>query len=429
MGVIGRSLILSVLSSVSSKLFFEMTAAKRCWRHDWVSYTMVPFWTAGYLMIAFTEIPPYILQPVRLIAVTAVGAGIYFRVTVRQNLLLSVFFSVLVWWFTLMVIIILDLLPISPKTVSELAEWIIAGLLLGLLLLVYRRHGDKTKGGFFMPEGEHWSRFFWFPVICLFSLVTFSAMRFDSGSLSKTEVFTACAAILLVNAAGFYFMGNMLAQETKLQKLELMQERTENQMRLYENMKRNYDNQRRSIHDYKNQLDCIQGLIAGNHIEEASAYIEKLGGTIRKSSDHVNTNHAVVNVVLNQKYEYAVEKGITMIVQVNDLSGLVMNEQDIVAILVNLLDNAVEACEKLEDNRFIRFKMILEGEQLILSVKNPVKAPVEIWDNTAATTKKDKKKHGIGLWNIRLTVEKNKGTCVLRCEDGWFYFSAVIPNA
>lgn len=120
----------------------------------------------------------------------------------------------------------------------------------------------------------------------------------------------------------------------------------------------------------------------------------------------VNTNHAVVNVVLNQKYQSALEKNITMILSVNDLSGLTMGEEDLVTLLVNLLDNAVEACEKLEERRIIRFKMVLEDGELILSVSNPVAEPVIIDGKKIATTKKDGRNHGIGLLNVNGVIER-----------------------
>ena len=158
-------------------------------------------------------------------------------------------------------------------------------------------------------------------------------------------------------------------------------------------------------------------------------YVETLNGNLRESADVVNTNHAVVNVVLNQKYQCALEKNITMILSVNDLSGLTMGEEDLVTLLVNLLDNAVEACEKLEERRIIRFKMVLEDGELILSVSNPVAEPVIIDGKKIATTKKDGRNHGIGLLNVNGVIERLGGTSALRCEDGWFCFSAMIPSA
>ena len=95
-----------------------------------------------------------------------------------------------------------------------------------------------------------------------------------------------------------------------------------------------------------------------------------------------------------------------MILSVNDLSGLTMGEEDLVTLLVNLLDNAVEACEKLEERRIIRFKMVLEDGELILSVSNPVAEPVIIDGKKIATTKKDGRNHGIGLLNVNGVIER-----------------------
>lgn len=428
MEVMGKSLILSVIFAVSCKFFCEIFLTRRSFRHAWISYTMVPMWTAGFLVIAYTEIPPYILQPVRLTAIVFLGAWIYFRAAAGQRLLLSVLFSVLVWICTLITAVGAGMLPIEGRDAAKLVEWVADSLVLGVVLLFHRRYAARYKGRFSGAEKINWGRLCCFPVISLLSVVTFSAVCFDGSRLDRIEVLAACTGVLAVNVAGLYFMGNMLVQEAKVQRLEQMQEQTENQMRLYESVKKSYENQRRYLHDYKNQLGCIQGLLADDQTKEAAAYIEKLTGSIRKISSHVNTNHAAVNVVLNQKYEYARDKGITMVMQANDLSGLAMDEEDIVTILVNLTDNAVEACEKLEGNRLIQLKMILEEEQFVLSVRNPVKEPVKIRDNMVITTKKDKKKHGIGLANVRRSVERNNGTCVLRCEEGWFYVSAVIPN-
>ena len=94
---------------------------------------------------------------------------------------------------------------------------------------------------------------------------------------------------------------------------------------------------------------------------------------------------------------------------------------------MNLLDNAIEACEKLDSRRVIQFKMTLETEQLILSIRNPVKEPVDINNNKVLTTKSESAEHGIGLQNVDAVISRHGGSSVLQSEDGWFYFSAVIP--
>ena len=134
-----------------------------------------------------------------------------------------------------------------------------------------------------------------------------------------------------------------------------------------------------------------------------------------------------MNVILNQKYVQACDSQITMTMVCNDLSGLTVSEEDLVVLLGNLLDNALEACEKLEHNRVIQVKMVLEEEQFVLAVRNPAREPVQSKDNRILTSKRDKERHGIGLLNVDDVIRRNGGTSVLKWEDGWFSFTAVIP--
>ena len=110
-----------------------------------------------------------------------------------------------------------------------------------------------------------------------------------------------------------------------------------------------------------------------------------------------------------------------------DLSEITIGEEEIVTLLGNLLDNAIEACERLAQGKVIQFKMVVEADSLVLSVRNPVKEAVRIRDNRIVTGKRDKERHGIGLLNVDSVIRRNHGTSVLKCEDGWFTFAAMIP--
>ncbi|MDE6939865.1 MAG: ATP-binding protein, partial [Lachnospiraceae bacterium] len=94
---------------------------------------------------------------------------------------------------------------------------------------------------------------------------------------------------------------------------------------------------------------------------------------------------------------------------------------DLVTLLTNLLDNAIEACERSlgkdpAASTVIQFKMIIEESQLVLAIRNPVIQPVLIRGSTISTSKKDRAHHGIGLSNVDLVVRKYGGTSSLKCE-------------
>ena len=145
--------------------------------------------------------------------------------------------------------------------------------------------------------------------------------------------------------------------------------------------------------------------------------------------EHVDVNHPVLNVILNQKYKYAKDKGICILFLLNDLSCIWLEEQDIVILLSNLLDNAIEACEKVNSEKIIRLKLLLETQQIVLSIQNPLKENLIIVDeNRIKTSKKDSENHGIGLQNVKQVIDKYHGISGIHCEDKWFYYTAVIPK-
>ena len=75
MGIVMRNILLCLMLGAGCSIYYETIVPVRVWRTAWVKYTAVPAFALGFLVIAFTEIPPYILQPVRVIAVRAVLRG------------------------------------------------------------------------------------------------------------------------------------------------------------------------------------------------------------------------------------------------------------------------------------------------------------------------------------------------------------------
>ena len=88
---------------------------------------------------------------------------------------------------------------------------------------------------------------------------------------------------------------------------------------------------------------------------------------MEKQMEIVDVNNTILNVVLSQKYRMARNENISMIFQVNSLADLWIEDTDMVIIVSNLLDNAIEACRKLRDNKVIRLKIVREAVSTIHS--------------------------------------------------------------
>ncbi len=429
MGVI-VNLIFSLMAGMSCNAFFGAVLSRKRRLKD------LPFpdivtegmqflaFVVVFLVIAYTEAPGYLLQPLRVIVFLSVIILLFFRARVMETLLLALLWCALYWVLNLLAVSAAYILPGRHAGIQELSDLLCVGVMLGLSL-VFRYKYDGLREGF---ERADRGLLAWSATgnILLAVVVTVWIWNGDSGN--KGEIFAIAAGYAGMNVLILYFIGHIMKKESEIQKAYLMQEKLQNQLELYQNMQENDMRRRRYLHDYKNQLGCIQGMLEAGRMQEALVYIKELNGSIRKGEDHVDTKHLVVNTVLNQKYLYAQERGITMVMAVNDLSSLSMSREDIVTLLVNLLDNAIEACEKLDENKIIRFKMILEEGGLTVSVRNPVREPVVVKGKVIATTKGEKDRHGLGFLNIQSVIEKNQGTSVMECRDGWFCFSAMISG-
>ncbi|MDE7028724.1 MAG: GHKL domain-containing protein [Lachnospiraceae bacterium] len=425
-----RCLVLCLIHGTSCQLFFETIVPRRSWKNRWVRHTAIPAFAAGGLIISLTPVPPYFLQPVRLVLILAIVAQIYFQVRITRNLMLSVVFCAVYWGISTAVISIFYLFLDFAQTdaSAQALENLTEAFVLALMTAFHCHYKSRLRGLVRSPE----NRLGALPLLCLITLVAFNTLSTEHTTANRYAIFVTVFGLAILGIFLFYLVMQILEKEETLRRLQLGAERTRSQMELYHVMQKHYEQQRRFLHDYKNQLNCVQGLIECGQTQEACAYITRMTGTLRTQFGDINTNHAVVNIILKQKYQTARDKNIPMTFVINDLSGLTMPEEHLVTLLANLLDNALEACERLRAEQpsasvVIQFKMVLEENQLIVSVRNPVSRPVPIKNNTVVTSKNDSAHHGIGLSNVDFVVRTHNGTSVLKCTDGWFSFSAVFP--
>ncbi len=129
--------------------------------------------------------------------------------------------------------------------------------------------------------------------------------------------------LVAINLILMEFMQNTIEKEERIQNQK-------NRIADYQDREEIYERQRRKMHDYKNQLSTIQTLIKNGHTDEALSFTQKLTESIAVEMSAINTNHPVVNAVLNQKYRSMQEKHIAVILKVGDLQEICLEEEEIV---------------------------------------------------------------------------------------------------
>ena len=115
-------------------------------------------------------------------------------------------------------------------------------------------------------------------------------------------------------------------------------------------------------------------------------------------------------------------KEIQFEIQGNIPEGVKVSSYDLCTVISNLLRNAIESCEKIEDvsNRIIKIKMNTYQSFIFITIENTVAKEVKIKNNELVTEKKDTRYHGLGSGNVKAVVDKYNGKLAYYCENGWF---------
>ncbi len=131
-----------------------------------------------------------------------------------------------------------------------------------------------------------------------------------------------------------------------------------------------YNDLRSQRHDYINHVETIKGLIYNNDIAKAGSYVGDLISTEVNESKRLSISNSLVNSIISYKKRIAEEKNIGFKYDVKIPSKLSIEDIDMTIVLSNALDNAIEACDRLEDKRYIDVYMNYGMGKLKIKISN-----------------------------------------------------------
>lgn len=181
---------------------------------------------------------------------------------------------------------------------------------------------------------------------------------------------------------------------------------------------------RRFKHDFKNISIAIEKLLADGKHEQALGLLQKYNNTLNSPGvfhTTFDTGNGIADALLTDKSEKASAFNAEI-----TFNGAIpqdfLSPTDLCVILGNTLDNAIEACQKLDFqmNKTISISCNCNSGFLFLSINNPISEKVIIHDNHIATTKENKTLHGFGLYSLHSVVKQYDGEVRLSSTDDCF---------
>ena len=195
-----------------------------------------------------------------------------------------------------------------------------------------------------------------------------------------------------------------------------------------------YGSIRRVRHEMKNHMANIKGLAGAGEYGEIEEYVRRMDETMQELEYKYVTGNAVTDVIINDKCRRAEKAGIRF--DADFRYGGEIPVFDMGIILNNLLDNAIEACEKLETGKgFVRLSLKRKKQFLILCVENSFDGavPVSKGGTLPATTKQSIlpgiiTEHGIGLENVRDIAERYFGGVNIKVKGDVFHVTVMLQQ-
>lgn len=180
-------------------------------------------------------------------------------------------------------------------------------------------------------------------------------------------------------------------------------------------------------HDFRNHLGIIRGNIEKEYYKEALEYLDSLTTYANSANEIILTNHQMVSSILQVKKAECDKLGILLELDISFDSIVKITDMDIVILLSNILDNAIQATSHTQLKQ-ISFVMRQVRSFLSITCTNTYNIkPIER-NGLLISSKKDKELHGIGLVNVKETCEKYQGEYHYSFDDNTFHTKLLIPN-
>lgn len=187
-----------------------------------------------------------------------------------------------------------------------------------------------------------------------------------------------------------------------------------------------YMNMRGWRHDYHNHIQVLKAQMALEKYDEVNDYLDELEQDLDRVDTYVKSGNLMADAILNSKLSMAQAHNINISCKAELPAELAVSDIDLCVILGNLLDNALEACEKIEEGkRFIRIYIVVNKKQLYISIQNSAKEELDFNERHYISTKRGN--HGLGMKRVKLAVDKYEGFLNLQNEPGIFAAEVSIP--
>ncbi len=265
-----------------------------------------------------------------------------------------------------------------------------------------------------------------------YSLLADNKINYDFNTLDMPFVnfadYTLPYIVVVINVIFISLLINAIKSAKEESKIKMMNEKLDLQYNYYLSIKDSQDKVKKLYHDINNHIINIKAV--QNNSDYVNKYIEDINNEIKDFKSIYNTNNMILDTILNEKDRICKENNIDFICDLNFSKCSFIEMIDVTSIFSNLLDNAIEACNKISENsinKYIKIRGTIVKKYYVIRCENSKVNKVNQKNNKILTSKKDKFIHGIGIESIKSSLKKYNGELEIKEEENKFIATIYIP--
>lgn len=225
------------------------------------------------------------------------------------------------------------------------------------------------------------------------------------------------------------FLYILLYQIQKLQKsryeLKLLEEKMAFEKARHNDASAVWENVRKVQHDMKQHLTVMSGYLEQDESEACRTYIQSLLPQVDQMGKLIRSDNTILDYLINSKLCALKNTRVIISGSIGDLSDI--RDADLACLMGNILDNAIEAVEQVEEKR-IELLFSKQNSNRIIICKNTVKESVLKNNKELRTTKKSGDSHGWGHQIVEKIVSDYHGMIDYFEEFGMFGVQIILPG-
>lgn len=269
------------------------------------------------------------------------------------------------------------------------------------------------------------ARYVVYGVIIVYSILNLSLILITVSD--KKNISSGQMILLLFNMFGIVFVDLFFLYFTKFTekneelslRLKLLEQQTTIQHNNYSMQQNKYNESLKILHDVNRHLHMIEKIYKAENARMAMEYTMDIESMLKPLIPKQYTDNPILNILLDDKEHFCAGHDIQFCLRIGHVDLKFMDAVEITTLFGNLLDNAIEACQKVKsNNKRIDMKVDTYNDFIAIQISNSIEKRTR-WSEGKPKTEK-KHGHGIGLVNVEQIIQKYDGNIMYDDRDGKF---------